>query len=540
MFTDVVTMLTSKVESQSFLFASNINNPDKLFQGYCFIDSDYVFGDVGREKYFNVKGIDISGGEDGCYISALKVKEDFYFSSDFSGFKKIFYYWSNKIWVVSNSIYLISQHLKKSNIPLQVNASQLASIGVSRDLFCNQLYSTNTFVEGIRLLPLNHTLKISKSGYSFIEIANDLSFDSYELGLTNFIIIWISRFSSLLRNNINIRADLTGGADSRTIFTLLKNAAEYTTNSTGTLGFRTGHTPTNTTDLEIATKVGLAYGYKVNNEKFPITNIYTSKESIDIWKVLCLGVYHPIYIPTFGAQPDVVSIGGASAGNSRVHYKENSPEALFNKHLSGLSPKWLSYNALTDCINEFNDIKESKSDVDPLIVHYRRYRNRMHAGRTPQYSTMFNPFASKFLENVAEKAGALRLSNAQINYDLMSALLPGVLDIPFDLPSKEFNEIRQKNLTKISVPDLFCVGSVYIEDDISYGKSDVSESCIYELLNEEFQTSKRQPFVVDFFGKPFIDKANNTMLDAIKNKRFNPHPVDAQGISAIIAGGLFD
>ena len=167
---DIVTMLTNKVESQSFLFASNINNPDKLFQGYCFIGADYIFGDIGRQKYFNAKGTDISGGEDGCYISALKAEECFSFSSDFSGFKKIFYYWSNKIWVVSNSIYLIAQHLKKSNVPLQVNASQLASIGVSRDLFCNQLYSTKTFIEGIRLLPLNHTLKISKSGYNFIKI----------------------------------------------------------------------------------------------------------------------------------------------------------------------------------------------------------------------------------------------------------------------------------------------------------------------------------------------------------------------------------
>ena len=367
-----------------------------------------------------------------------------------------------------------------------------------------------------------------------------MNFESYELGLTNFINIWISRFITLLRNNVNIRADLTGGADSRTIFALLKNAAKYTANSTGTLGFRTGHTPTNTTDLEIATMVGLAYGYKVNSEKFPITNLYTPQDSIGIWKVLCLGVYHPIYIPTFGAQSDVVSIGGASAGNSRVHYKEDSPEALFNKHLSDLSPKWLSYNALADCINEFNDINESKSDVDPLIVHYRRYRNRMHAGRTPQYSTMFNPFASKFLEDVAEKAGASRLSNAQINYDLMSALLPSVLDIPFDLPSKEFNEIRRKNITKIEVLDSFDVGSIYIEDNVFYRKNDANENCIYEILNKEFQSAKRQPFVSEFFDKSFIDNANDTMLNAVKNKRFNPHPVDAQRISAIIAGSLFD
>ena len=132
-------MNIEKLEEQYFVFSSNKINPRSFFQGYCFIGSDYIFGNEGSKKLYEEKGIAINGGEDGCYVVAEEIANGFSFSSDFSGNKKIFYYWVPGYWVVSNSIYLIIEQLKKNKFFLTANYSQLAAIGVSTGSFYNQL-----------------------------------------------------------------------------------------------------------------------------------------------------------------------------------------------------------------------------------------------------------------------------------------------------------------------------------------------------------------------------------------------------------------
>ncbi|MDE0490143.1 hypothetical protein NK638_01070 [Psychrobacter sp. A3] len=531
-------MNVKKLENQYFVFASDLENPNKFFQGYCFVGTDYIFGDIGRQKYYDETGNNIFGGEDGCYVIAESVDDSFLLSSDFSGNKKIFYYWTPDFWVVSNSIFLIVEHLKDNNINISVNYSQLAAIAVPRGSFFNQLYSIDTFVNNIKLLPIGHSLKISKSRYSIEKIEKTRSFDSYEEGLSIFIGTWIARLAGLLNHGINIKADLTGGADSRTVFTFLKKAAEKTIRANNIPVLRSGSTPSNTTDLEIATKIANIYNFPINEKGIDRVNTFSGEESFLSWKILCLGVYHPVYFPNSGPQHHIVSLGGAGAENHRHFYKNPSVQDFVNSNASKVSPKWLSYNVIADLETELQRMTNANSEMDPLILHYREYRNRMHSGRTPQYISLFNPLGSKILEDVSEVAGENRLKVGQLNYDLMATLLPDILNIPFDNEAKALNEVRKENLTVLDSWQEFETGNVYIDNNPKIHDKEKTLPAL-QLLNIDFQKAKENSFVKEFFGTEFIGQAETAMADAIESKRF-PHAIYAQSIAAIIAASLFD
>lgn len=526
-----------KLEEQYFLFASNKENPQNFFQGYCFIGADYIFADEGKQKFYDDKGVRIGGGEDGCYVIAENINGEFTFSSDFSGNKKVFYYWTPSLWIVSNSIFLIAEYLKKNKVILTVNYSQLAAIGVTNRSFFNQLYSLNTFIENIKLLPTGSTLKLSKSGYAIEVLKKNDEFKTYQEGLTCFIETWIARLSGLLKNGIYVRSDLTGGADSRTVFSLLKRAAEISATPSNLPRLRSGDTLDNPRDLEIAKNIAQTYEFPINEKGTPIKNKFSGLDSFLSWKLLCLGIYHPIYFPTFGPQGDLVVLGGAGAENHRHFYKYSNSDSFIDANACKIKPSWLVYNFIADIESELKRMSSLNTKIDPVILHYREYRNRLHSGRTPQYISSFNPLGSKILDCVSEVAGSDRLKAGQINYDLMATLLPSILDIPFDSQSKDFNETRRANLTSLSKWKSVKPGKAYIGTEKLNVSTEKTFSA-FDLLNAEFQNAKENQFVKDFFGKEFINKAETTMLCANESKRFS-HAVEGQTVAAIIAGSLF-
>lgn len=529
-------MIIEPLEDQTFIFSSNLENPKSFFQGYCFIGNDYVFGEKGAKQYEEEVGKSIKGGEDGCYVTAERKEKNYLFSTDFSGNKKIFYYWAPNLWIVSNSISLIAEHLKKHNINLTVNYSQLAAIGIEKGAFFNQLYSTNTFIEGVRLLPTRTSLKISKHGYSLERKKIELEHNNYEDSLSIFVNTWISRLSGLLKNGLDIHSDLTGGADSRTVFTLLNKSNKLCKEKVNPPSLRTKITTGESKDFVIAHEIAQAYNFNINNKISSTINRFSGEESFYSWKHLCLGVYHPIYFPNYGPQPNIVSLGGAGAENHRPFYIDDSIESLIKKNASKIIPNWLSFNFKSEMNSELERIGKNRSKIDPLMLHYREYRNRMHSGRTPQYTALFHPLGSKLLEDVSEVAGDSRIKNGQINYDIMANLLPSILDIPFDHESKDFNDGRKKSITNFTLRESNEPGKFYGNTRIVKKELEKSASA-FDLLYADFQESKKKPFAKDFFGKDFINKSELIIESAIENKKFS-HAIEGQKIAAIIASGL--
>jgi len=531
-------MNSNRTNEQCFLFASNKVNPQNFFQGYCFVGSDYISGSEGQKKYFNRTGKTINSGEDGCYVYVERINNDYFFSTDFLGYKKVFYFWIHNIWVVSNSIHLIANYLKKNKVRLKANLSQLSTIGIHKGSFFNQLYSINTFIEGIKLLPPGCTLKISRSEYSIERNKRLNTFSTYEQGLSLFIDTWISRLRGLLDSNIHIISDLTGGADSRAVYTLVKKAKDLSMNGSEYPMLSCGSSKGNTLDLEIAKNIAEKYEYPINVRKKYIENKYSGQESYESWKALCLGVYHPIYFPPHGPQNDTVSLGGSGAGNHRRVYNHENIEEFVSSHVSMIEPSWLSYNVHSDIKTEIDRMSSIGSKVDPIVLHFREYRDRMHGGRNPQYMTLFNPLGSKILDEVSEISGSSRFKVGQVNYDIMSNLLPEILDIPFDSDLKKLNTEREKNLVHLDKWNEFLTGRAYTSASLAHESIKETDSA-FDFLNEDFQSAKSNVFVKEFFGKRFISKTDDLMKSALENKKFK-HAIDGQGIAAIIAASTFD
>lgn len=525
-----------KLQDQYFLFSRSLNNPKEFFQGYCFHDSNYIYGREGYEKYKSETGISIAGGEDGCYVLMKNEGSSFQFSSDYYGYKKIFYYWQEDFWVVSNSVYLIAEHLKSNNIELKVNYSQLAYIGRDRKgFFFDQLFSLNTFIENVKILPIGHELFISDECCRVVKNDNNLVFTTYEEGLSYFLGVWVSRIAGLLANDIHVRADLTGGLDSRAVFAIVKKATELS-DSNNIPAFNTGTTVNNKIDLEIATEITEFYGFPINKLKAPAISRFSAYESFESWKILCLGVYHPIYLPGAGPQYNLVSLSGGGAENHRPLYSFNNAETFIKRHIHEIRPNWLNLNILNDFKFEIRRISNSSS-MEPMIQHYREYRNRIHTGRNSQYKTTFNPLGSKILDALSEIAGSDRIANGQINYDIMATLLPSILDIRFDNPTKSLTSAKERSLTKLPFWDSFPIGKAYYSGNVSIEPSARNISSL-NVLKENFDNSKNIPFVKDFFGNDYIKAAETIMEAAITNNGF-VHSVEARGISAVIAASVF-
>ena len=192
---------------------------------------------------------------------------------------------------------------------------------------------------------------------------------------------------------------------------------------------------------------------------------------------------------------------------------------------------------MNDFKSELHRIDSSDSTMAPMIQHYREYRNRIHTGRNSQYKTTFNPLGSKILDTLSEIAGSDRIANGQINYDIMATLLPSILDIRFDDPSKSLNSAKEKSLTKLPFWDSFPIGKAYYSSNFSVEPSSKNISSL-GVLKENFDNSKDIPFVKEFFGSDYIKALENIMEAAISNNGF-VHSVEARGIAAVIAASIF-
>ena len=209
-----------------FLFSSKTQNPDRFFQGYFFHDRDYVFGPAGFEAFREKTGLDRVVREDGCYVLAEKNSEGFKLSADYSGYKKLFYFWDNGFWAVLNSLFQMVEHLREHRYPVLPNIPQLAAIATEgrfypsgRGSFFSQMTCFDTIVRGVRLVPVDCALQIGASGARLEKTPYHPCADDYRDRLGHFLNTWIARLHTLMqRPSAQIASDLTGGLDSRAVF----------------------------------------------------------------------------------------------------------------------------------------------------------------------------------------------------------------------------------------------------------------------------------------------------------------------------------
>lgn len=509
-----------------------------FFQGYFFHGTDYIFGEEGLHRFQEATGHKVAGGLDGCYVLARHDSDGFIFENDFAGYKALFYYHDDQTWAVSNSFALIVDHLRASLIRIIPNYSQLAAI-LTPGSASSQLFSFETTVRNIRLVPRATSLRVSADGVELNRRPKAPASSEYSAALSGHLDLWAGRFETLvLDGRIGVTTDVTGGVDSRTNFGLLALAKRRLSGEGTAPRLNCGSTPGNLEDLEVAKILAKHYGWEINDgRRFKSYNL-TGKESFDTFLCLNGGVSYTLYIPIEGPHPHKISIGGGGGEIHRQfyegHLKSKSVDKFITSYSSKLKYPWLrgefadnGYQALGEAV---------PTSPDLLRVHYREFRHRFHVGRAPKYGVAFTPLDSVTADATQAQAGSRRLDNGQFNYDVLASLDPELLEIEFDKPSKAPTAEIRSMLTHAAVSMDARPGRAWCDEphDRPVPRSDPKR---HESLRTAVQQASDNPFVKDFWGQEVISAAND-LLDRMLNGAGIGNAVNGKPISALLAADL--
>lgn len=521
----------------SFLVTRSNPPEDGFFQGYCFYETDYIFGQEGVQEFEAHTGNKVSHGLDGCYALARKDGESYIFMNDYSGYKMLYYYHDGSIWAVSNSLAQIVDFLRKSSIRITPNYAQLSAI-LSDGSANSQLFSFETAVQNVRLVPRATDLVVTPEKIVLRQWPAIDKID-YGAGLSRHLDQWAGRFETLILNDeMGITTDVTGGVDSRTNFGLLALAKSRLGGQGSYPRLNCGSTATNTEDLDVATKLGQRFGLEINDERrFARFNL-TAEESYQTFRDLNAGSSYTLYMPVEGPHPYKVSIGGGGGEIHRKfyegHIKSKDTERFFSSYGSRLKYPWLSAEYIRngrDALN-FN----TTPGADPLRAHYREFRHRFHVGRAPRYGVAFTPLDSVTADLTQSQAGQDRLDDGQFNYDVLASLNPELLEIPFDRPSKAPNERVRARLTRVEVPQEARPGRVWAPapEERNVARSAIKRN---EQLRDATETAMADPFVADFWGQEVIHSANELLSMLVAGSGIG-NAVFGKPISALLAARL--
>jgi hypothetical protein len=538
-----------------FLLSSKTAKPDRFFQGYFFHGTDYVFGAGGFEAFGRAKGLNRVVREDGCYVQAEKQQGgDYRFSADYNGYKKLFYFWDDGFWLVSNSLPRIAAHMRQHGYPVRPDDSQVAAMAAEgtfypsgRGSFFSQLTSFDTIIRGVRLVPADCALRIGASGVSLEPVIQHPPDDSYEHQLGKFISTWLGRLNTLVNEPaLQISCDLTGGLDSRTVFALLLGAVHgYDPGISEQPQIRSGMGLMHRKDRAVATRLCEHFSMPLNRRlrKNPVW--LNGKTSYGLWKDLSLGAYHPIYFPSALPSGDLVHLGGGGGESHRPFYSQfpgapsaHSFVARRTRNIEMRSARPGFQAALQQAIDRITD--GAPEYLDGMACHYRHFRNRFHAGRDPQYTVRFQPLGSKLLDGVTAVAGKSRFRDAQIHYDILYNLDPQLLDIPFDSWRKHPGSRVRRRLTSTPVCPLSSgtcfIGETHARPEDTR-KGNKTASAI-DCLREEFERTK-SGFAADFLGKVYVARAERALRTAARNGKFSG-PIQSKRVAVVMACALFD
>lgn len=521
---------------------SNIKYP--FLDGFAFFNADLVIGNNAYREYINENNNN-EDYPDGCCVIINKKDDKIIIKRDYHGYYPIYYYKKDNFWCVSSSILHIQKKLKEKKINIEYDNVNI-EIWKSKLALALQASSYYTFIKDVMLLPVGCDL-IIKNGKLDIEYRKiDNIYKTYQESLENCLYIWRKRFETVLRNDIGVRMELTGGIDSRTLFSFVANKNnlldfKYRNNSIFIYS-DVNHKE----DFYIANKISSVYNIKINghlNEKYHAKSL-SSCESYNNWRYYNIGRYSPIVFPTSKFNINCINFGGEGGEDNRGFYgrEDNGSFIPFEVYLKKYQQyfskkefydKWVEYIYEALEIIKKNNVNKNISDS---ILHYREFRSTHHTSKFPFYKFNCAVLGSKYFHNIACYAEKESIENGQILYDIINNNDNHLLMIPFDKEYKNMTSINIKRLMNVIVQSDSLYGKVYNY----YDEKLINMECVnFELMDDEFNNcnslqilikkskniiNENKDIVIDILGKEFFDKMNKDILSIDYNSnRINLH-----------------
>jgi hypothetical protein len=444
-------------DTSVFLLGYDEPRPQNQLVGFCFTEADLVIGDKGYEKFRKIRGRTISPGEDGAYIVVETSNGSTTIGTDFSGYYKLFIFRSGEAWALSNSIVALIDYARARSLPITLANAHLAGFCI-KGAFGNQLASLHTAVEEIRLIPATQEIEIrepsaGKTSLTLRRTTRMRQLESnrltYKEALAEALSIWLARFRTILQSDLDIVSKLTGGQDSRTVLSLFLAATQGCPAVLGRIGFDCKASALQ--DLAIANNLANRYGLSLNS--LPCRHLATSLNSnmaYDRWRSLCYGIYTPIYFPTKDRNPLCLTIGGAGGEGHRHFYHARTLKILLDSQRRYFPTDALFEEFRASVIADVKHLRQGyEADLDPLILHYRHFRDRAHSGRSPQYIYQAAPLGSSYFRLASSLCTPKKRKRAQLIVDLMMNCAPGIVDMPYDLEVKLPDKRHKSDVTDV-------------------------------------------------------------------------------------------
>ena len=393
------TIIPKIIENNFFIIDSNnLEKIKSIMYGFSISEKGLL-----TNNYYKKLGSYEEPGPKGIYIMIRKIGEEIKINQDFYGSFGLYIY-ENKntgFFALSNSFLLLEEYLVgKQNFSLNKEFSDNLIIS---GLCTPSIYET--IVNEIILLPHNSFIVINTKKKTFtihyIDYKeNSIPFESQE-GLEiidKWVDKWAYIFRSLKNKTNNIRLDLSGGFDTRTVLSILLNSGidmnEILIHSEND----TLHC--HEEDFKIASNISEKYGFKLNNLILDKNGTKLSaKDSIFLSIYTKLGFHKELYLKdTFYSNPIFEFTG--SGGEIIRGY----PFLPIKKYIELIcsSAKEISrhteefYNSsLKLCNRSIILLKQNKSynnDYEITADFYWKGRTRHHYGKAALESYLSNIF----------------------------------------------------------------------------------------------------------------------------------------------------
>lgn len=525
---------------------SNLNF-DRFFDGFAFFENDLVIGNSGFQSFYEeCDKFDLY--EDGNYLVIDKVRDDkFIVSRDYHGYYPLFYYDSGDYWCISNSIIYMAEHLSRKGISLTYNEPNVEMWKLDL-LFTQQLTSHSTFINEINVVPVNRDIVLVDDGLnkniSLCKRKKEYVVDdSYDSALKKCLEIWRSRYLTILSNQeMALHHELTGGLDSRSLFSFIARCKESAIENQKTGRLRVHSHKHQVADFEVATRLASLFELEVNThtfKKFKSENI-SAEESYAVWKYFNLGRYSPTIFPATEFKPKLMELGGEGGEDNRNFYGRRADGSVteFSKYIESYKKYFSSperYIKWANQIDQACSILEEDTSLDVSIMHYKQFRSNNHTSKNPRSRLRFAVLGSKYFDQLSQLASLDAMVSGQILYDITYNNCNKLLYIPYDEEHKTMNDDNIKNLPVINIDNSDEGGKVYWSNQEGYSEilhdlpiklNSKSYNSALEILHDNalksLQTNK--DLISNYFGDSFIIEFEDKFKSIdFKSSKINLH-----------------
>ena len=395
-----------------------------------------------------INDTDILNGE---YIFIKRDKDEInIYCDDFSSFY-LYYYTDENFFAISNSFFILLENLERYNKVLTLDKLTIDEY-IQSGLRTYAIY--DTFINEIKIVPMFTNVKIFDNHIYFIK--KNIKLDSVDIFSKEGIDIidnWILKYSniihSLLNTNYHVQIDLSGGFDSRVIFSLIHysniNWNKSNIHIFSKTGGNKGMINHLSNDFDIATQITNVLNLKLDSSnKYGINFVeYSGNTKYNMMKNCFMCTHKEGYYTLKNYNEPILHFGGI---NGEIIRGACDDLDKIKSYFLNVNPVRNSKDVHKKLEDDFNKIlKTSPTRYSALQIMYLATLCKSHFGMSTYNTFMSNTFnISPFNDKELLKIHIPEKFNKNLLYALIIyRTTPEIFNIKFTNDKDFDNNVKQ-------------------------------------------------------------------------------------------------